>query len=224
MQKLKVRVLRLCFLKMINYVYVGIDMVSKKAFVVDPAWDLEAIQGCLDEEEAVLVGIFVTHSHVDHVNLVRKLSERYNVPVYMSKIEANYYQYSCENLRCFFDEDIVQIGELEVQCLLTPGHSKGSACFLVENCCFTGDTIFIEGCGLCQLPGGSAEDMFETFQRLKTLLWDEVLIYPGHRYGMEVGQPLWLVRRHNIYFGITNKEEFVKFRNRGNIKGTFSFK
>lgn len=199
-------------------------MESKKAFVIDPAWDMNAIQGCLDDEKAVLEAIFVTHSHVDHVNLVWEMVERYDVPVYMSEAEVQYYKYRCKNLRCFEDGDIVQIGNLEIQCLVTPGHSKGSACYLVENSCFTGDTVFIEGCGLCQFPGGSAEDMFETFQRLKTVLWDEVLIYPGHCYGKEVGQPMKIVKNHNIYFSISEKEHFVSFRNRSKIKGVFSFR
>ena len=224
MSEFKLRVLRLSFLKMINYVYIGIDVQTKKAFVIDPAWDMSAIKQCLDEEEAVLDKILITHSHVDHVNLADRLAKQYGVSVYISEIEKEYYHFQCRNLECFCDGDILRVGNLQIQCMVTPGHSKGSACYFVENHLFTGDTVFIEGCGLCQFAGGSAEEMYHTFQRLKDSISDNVLIYPSHRYGKMPGQTMKFVKDHNIYFSISDVEHFVSFRNRPNVKGTFSFK
>lgn len=220
----KVRSLRLSFLKIVNYVYIGIDVETGRAVVVDPAWNLQEIERVLREEHAVLDMILLTHSHMDHVNLADTMALKYDVPVYISWIEKEYYHFQCAHVRCFQDGDVLSLGDSHIVCYVTPGHSKGSTCYLIENNLFTGDTVFIEGCGMCKFAGGSAEDMYHSFQRLKASIADEVLVYPAHRYHAELGQTMQFVKDHNIYFAIQDIEAFVKFRNRPNIKGAFRFK
>ena len=220
----KLRILRLSCMKIVNYIYIGIDLASGKAIVVDPAWNLREIERCLEEENAVLNKILITHSHMDHVNLADKMAKKYNIPVYISQKERDYYHFESTNLHVFQDGEQLDFGSMKVHCYVTPGHSKGSTCYLIENNLFTGDTVFIEGCGMCKFAGGSAEDMYHSFQRLKASIADEVLVYPAHRYHAELGQTMQFVKDHNIYFAIQDIETFVKFRNRPNIKGAFRFK
>lgn len=220
----RVRMLRVGIGMFVNYVYVGVDEDTKKAFVVDPAWDLKAIERCLDEEGASLNKVFVTHSHFDHCNLADVLAGKYGVPVYVSEREADYYGFDCRNAVGFQDEETVMVGETAVRCLVTPGHSKGSTCYLVENNLFSGDTVFIEGCGACKFDGGSAEEMYESIQRIERTVSEEVLIYPGHRYVHALGVTMEFVKDHNIYFCIKDIDKFVEFRNRKNIKGQFTFR
>lgn len=211
-------------MKMKNYVYIGIDLETKKAFVVDPVWELKRIERCLEEEGAVLDKILLTHSHMDHVQLANQMAKKYNVSVYMSKEEIEHYKYHCTNLHSFHDNEIISVGEMKIRCLVTPGHTSGGACFLVEEYAFTGDTLFIEGCGMCKIPGGSATDMYHSIQRLKRELSDDVRIYPGHQYYKVPGQTMEYLKEHNIYLVIEDINHFIAFRNRKNIKGMLSFK
>lgn len=221
---LKVCMLHTIFMQMKNYVYVGIDPATRKAFVVDPAWDIRKIEQCLEQENAVLDKVLLTHSHIDHVNLANQLAKKYNVPVYMSQEEIDYYKFRCANLQSFCDKEMITVGTKNIRCLVTPGHTKGGACYLVEEHAFTGDTLFIEGCGMCKLPGGSALEMFYSLQRLKKEFTAETRIYPGHRYVDMPGQTMEYVKEHNIYLAMNDKEHFIAFRNRKKIKGLLSFK
>lgn len=208
----------------INYVYIGADLDTRKAFVVDPAWDLKAIQEYLTKEELSLEMILLTHSHVDHVNLVRDIVKEYNVPVYISSKEAQYYHYSCKNMMLFEDMEELWLGTKKIVCMETPGHSKGSTCFWFdEQYLFSGDTLFIEGCGICDTPGGSAYEMFHSFQKLNALIKDDTIVYPGHRFKQELGVRFEIIKNHNIYFAIPTKEQFASFRNRPNFKEALNF-
>lgn len=221
--KCKVRMLRLGYMGMVNYIYVVIELATRKAVVIDPAWNLSAIERCLEEEGAELNMILLTHSHMDHAQLADKIAEKYGVPVFISQAEKEYYHFKCVNLHVFQDEEQLELGNIKIECIVTPGHSRGSTCYLIENNLFTGDTVFMEGCGICKFSGGSAEEMYDSFQRLKAIIGEDVLVYPGHRYHSELGQTMGFVKEHNIYFAISDIEKFVAFRNRSNVKGMFRF-
>ncbi|TCS93642.1 MBL fold metallo-hydrolase [Hazenella coriacea] len=207
-----------------NFSYVVVDPITKSAFVVDPAWELSKITSKLYELNVDLVAILLTHSHYDHVNLVDPLVKKYNPNVYMSKSEIDYYQFKCRNLNAINDKEIIQVGNIEIECLLTPGHTVGGMCYLLSDSIFTGDTIFIEGCGICTGDGGSVVDMFESIQKVKSLVSPYVRVYPGHSYGKVPGQTLECLRKENIYFQLDKKEYFISFRMRKNQKGIFDFK
>ncbi len=212
------------FLNMINYSYIVVDNESKKALVVDPSWEIDKIINKLNEENAMLTTILLTHSHEDHTNLVNALVKRYNANVYMSEKEINYYGFRCKNLQRLNDLDEICINKTKISCILTAGHTAGGMCYLLKNCMFTGDTLFSEGCGLCFGIGASAEKMYDSIQRIKSLVANDVLIFPGHSYGVEPGKSFGHLRMINAYLGIEDKKKFVDFRNRKNIRGMFNFK
>ncbi len=212
------------FLDMINYCYIVVDKESKKALVVDPSWEIDKIVNKLNEENAQLTTILLTHSHEDHINLANELVNRFNANVYMSRKEIDYYGFKCRNLHALNDFDEICINKTKVSCILTEGHTAGGMCYLLQNCMFTGDTLFSEGCGICFCIGASAEKMYDSIQKIKKLVTDNVLIYPGHSYGIEPGKALGHLRMINVYLGIEDKKKFVAFRNRRNIRGIFKFK
>ncbi|MEC0767160.1 MBL fold metallo-hydrolase [Bacillus atrophaeus] len=207
-----------------NYCYIIADHVSGSAIVVDPSWELSKITNKLDELEVDLSAILLTHSHYDHVNLVEPLLKLFNPDVYMSKKEIDFYQFNCRNLIALNDNQTISIGNTEGRCLLTPGHTAGGMCYLFPESIFTGDTVFTEGCGICEDHGSSASDMFESIQRIKSEVSPDVRVYPGHSFGKEPGHIIKELFKHNIYFQIDKKEYFVKFRTRKNQKGIFDFK
>lgn len=204
-----------------NYMYIIVDTATSNAAIVDPAWDMELIVSCFDEIGVRLSIILLTHSHYDHVGMVEPLVERFGSSVYMSALECSYYHYHSPRLIRFRDMDILYLGQTRIQCLVTPGHSAGGSCFLLSDSLFTGDTLFIEGCGVCNLEGGSPEEMFESIQRIKRITAPHVRIYPGHSYGRPPGCRLGDLEKYNIYFGDIKKKDFVAFRMRKNQKPFF---
>jgi hydroxyacylglutathione hydrolase len=223
-QNTKVHQLRLSFKNFVNYAYLIVDNNSRQAAIVDPAWELRKFVDVLHEINVELAAVLLTHSHFDHVNMVKPLLKLYQPKIYMSGKEIEFYKYNCANLTPVKDKEIIKIGETKVTCLVTPGHTVGSTCFLVPGNLFTGDTIFIEGCGSCNAHGGSAEQMFESIGRIKTEVCPDTKVYPGHSFGKKPGYSISYLMHENIYFQINKKELFVDFRMRKNQPDIFSFK
>lgn len=207
----------------INYSYVIIDSESGQAAVVDPAWEIEPILKVIDQNNASLTKILLTHSHFDHVNLVEFLVSRFHATVYMSKKEIDFYNFTCPNLVGILESETIRLGNTTISCLLTPGHTVGSVCYLLLDCIFTGDTLFSEGCGLCDTNGGNPEKMFESLQRIKTSLPHSTRIYPGHSFGKPPGSSLKVVIKDNIYLQFNDKKQFTKFRMRKNQTMNYNF-
>ncbi|SFJ70044.1 MBL fold metallo-hydrolase [Thermoflavimicrobium dichotomicum] len=202
----------------INYTYIIVDKTSGRAAIVDPAWELELILRKILGIGAKPEAILLTHSHYDHVNLVDPLVEQFDSQVFMSKKEIDYYHFRCQNLNPVEDFDTIQLGETSITSLLTPGHTAGGTCYQLSESLFTGDTVFIEGCGICDTIGGSPDQMFDSIQKIKRHSNPDVRIYPGHSYGLEPGYPLKYLLHNNIYFIFEKKEQFIAFRMRKNQK------
>lgn len=199
-----------------NYMYIIVDIATLETAIVDPGWNFELIESFFEEIGVKPSAILLTHSHFDHVNLVEPLVEKYGSSVYMSSVECNYYQFTAPKLICFEDMEVLILGNTRIQCLVTPGHTAGGACFLLSDALFTGDTIFIEGCGMCNKDGGSPDQMYESFQRIKKTVAPHIRIYPGHSYGKMPGCRFDELEKYNIYILLNSKEHFVRFRMRRN--------
>ncbi|PYG87835.1 glyoxylase-like metal-dependent hydrolase (beta-lactamase superfamily II) [Ruminiclostridium sufflavum DSM 19573] len=212
------------FLNMINYSYIVVDKESKNALVVDPSWEIDKIISRLEKENAKLTAILLTHSHSDHTNLVNPLTARFNTEVYMSQEEIDCYGFRCRNLQGLEDLEDIFINRTKVKCILTKGHSEGGMCYLLKNCVFTGDTLFSEGCGYCWNKDSAAEQMYESIQKLKYILSDDIIVYPGHSYGVEPGKTFGHLKMINVYMGFESKSRFVEFRNRKGKRGMLNFK
>jgi glyoxylase-like metal-dependent hydrolase (beta-lactamase superfamily II) len=208
-----------------NYTYIIVDHRTRDAAVVDPAWELDTIAAALRRLDVGVKAILLTHSHFDHVNLVDRLADRYAPTVYLHRTEIDFYRYACRNLVALGDGDTIAVGATEFRCFHTPGHTAGSLCYLAPDSLFSGDTLFTEGCGVCDTYGGSASAMFRSMQYLKAAVADHVAVYPGHSFGKEPGHTFAHLRQNNVYLNITDERRFVEFRNRptGNPAKFFDF-
>lgn len=219
-----VTVLRVKYLLIINYCYLVIDSSTKSAILVDPAWESKKIEKTLAETSANLVGVLITHHHFDHINLANFFAKKYDVPVFLSQIEIDFYSVKCTNLHPIVTFVPFTLKQLSITPFLTPGHTKGGTSYLLGNNFFCGDTLFIEGCGICTGKGGDPAALFDTLQHIKTDLAPNTLIYPGHSYGDPVGQPFSYVCEKNVYLMIKNKNKFIDFRMRPKQSHLFKFK
>jgi glyoxylase-like metal-dependent hydrolase (beta-lactamase superfamily II) len=140
------------------------------------------------------------------------LLERAQVPVHVQSVEADWVAkvtgLAPSDLTLHEGDSVVTVGELPIRLLHTPGHTPGSQCFLVDGRLVAGDTLFLQGCGRTDFPGGDVEAMYASLQRLGSLAGNPV-VYPGHRYSEEPHAPLLDVRRTNVVFRPRSAEEFV---------------
>lgn len=207
-----------------NHCYLIIDENTKEAVLVDPAWDLKKIENQLNSFRVKLVSILLTHAHFDHINLAGKLAARHCCQVFMSRQEAEFYDFKCQHLELFSSEEVLKAGHFSVTPVITPGHTKGSTCFLIENNLFTGDTLFIEGCGICVGAGSDIEELYNSINKLKERIMPDTKVFPGHCYGELPGRPFSFLLKNNIYLQINDYKHFVAFRMRKNQNKLFAFK
>ncbi len=159
-----------------NYAYILLCEKSGKAAVVDPA---EAYPVMMEVEKAggELAAILCTHHHTDHVGDIETLlAEMARLPVYCHYSDKH--RILGAN-RLLSEGECFSVGDLQVEVLHTPGHTRGSIVYLIDGALFTGDTLFGAGCG--KLFEGTVEDMYASLNRLKKLP-DETNIYFGHEY------------------------------------------
>jgi len=105
------------------------------------------------------------------------------------------------------NDDVLQVGAIPIRLLHTPGHTPGSQCFLVDGRLVAGDTLFLEGCGRMDLPGGDAGLMYESLRGLATLP-DTTTVYPGHRYSPKSSEDLSVVKQMNHVFRPSSAQQW----------------
>lgn len=209
---------------MANFIYLLGDRETGECMVVDPAWDIDGLLQIIDDDEMKLTGALITHYHPDHVGGsifgmeitgLADLMARNPVPIYVNKHEADGLRQvtgiALSDMRLVDSEDTVKVGSLEVTCLHTPGHTPGSQCFRVRDCLVAGDTLFLQGCGRVDLPGGDSEEMFRTLTQRLAKIQDEIILYPGHDYGAKPSASIGEVRRSNSYLQVKRLEDWLQF-------------
>ena len=167
----------------------------QEALIIDPGSKPEAISNLLDGLGAVPIAILNTHAHYDHIGAVSALLQKYSMPFFLhgddAKLlkQANIYKIMFESKDSIsipsFGEDLADIHKkhlfsgFQIQVIHTPGHTAGSACLLIGNHLFSGDTLLPWGAGRTDLPGGNSKKLQDSLEILRKLP-DEYLVYPGH--------------------------------------------
>lgn len=197
-----------------NFMYVIGDRGRRECVVVDPAWEVDRVLGEAEKEGMKVTGALVTHAHFDHVNGLDEFLNKIKGKIYCQKDEAEFLKPWQADLKPIEGGEKLAVGEIKITFLHTPGHTPGSQCFLVENKLVSGDTLFIQACGRCDLPGGDPEQMYYSLKRLAEL--DErTLLYPGHNYSDEPTSTIGQEKRWNPYLQTSSLKDFLAFRMRG---------
>lgn len=203
-----------------NCLYVLGDPESKKAFIVDPAWDPVGLYEHATSEGYEVEGVLATHLHQDHVGGslfgqkipgVAELLEHVELPIYIHEIEADRMieqtQIAPSAVRRFESEERFVLGNLEILAMHTPGHSPGSTAFLCGDRLIAGDTLFVMGCGRVDLPGSDPDAMFRSLRRLAELP-PETAVYPGHNYGPTESSTIGVELERNVYMKVSTIEQW----------------
>jgi glyoxylase-like metal-dependent hydrolase (beta-lactamase superfamily II) len=196
--------------QMVNFVYLVGDRRTGEAMVVDPAYDIAGLLDLVAADDMRLVGALATHYHPDHVGGslagydvqgVRELLELAPVPVHVQADEAPWVtrvtDAGGDDLVTHESGDVVLVGQVPIELIHTPGHTPGSQCFLVDNRLVAGDTLFLEGCGRTDLPGGDPDQMYESLTQRLARVPDDAVLFPGHLYSAEPSASMGETRRWN---------------------------
>jgi len=104
--------------------------------------------------------------------------------------------------------DILDVGDIHIELLHTPGHTPGSQCFLVYGRLVSGDTLFLEGCGRTDFPGSDPAQMYDSLQRLASLP-DDVIVFPGHRYSLPSSATMEAIKEMNFVYKPRSREQWL---------------
>lgn len=174
------------------------------ALVVDPSVSAEAILRIAKEQNAEIEGILLTHGHFDHILSLDVLRKKLSIPAALhghdavmltdGRKNAFYDFFGKERVfgaaeQLLSEGDTISLGGETITVLHTPGHTGGSVCYLCDNALITGDTLFANTYGRCDLWSGSDEEMRSSLLRLRTLSPD-LTIYPGHGDTARLGDAL----------------------------------
>jgi len=204
-----------------NFTYALGDRETGDAVLVDPAYCPSELVDLLVADEMQLVGVIATHYHADHVGGalmgdhhvagVAELLALVNVPVHVQSEEAEWITaragVSDDALIQHRDGDHLDVGAVVLTLLHTPGHTPGSQCVLVDGRLLSGDTLFIDGCGRTDLPGGDAAEMYRTLSARLRPVSDETVLFPGHLYSADSSMAMGDVRARNFVLAPQSQSE-----------------
>ena len=202
-----------------NYVYLIGSTETRKAAVVDAAWDIDEILRIAAQDEMEITHALVTHTHPDHVgggfagmeiDGVTELLEKCKAKVVVHKAEAEFIKgLSSSDMIKTDNGDKVDVGGLEIQLMHTPGHTPGSQCFLVDNRVISGDTLFVDACGRVDFPGGNPEQMYYSLTQKLMALPDDMILFPGHNYAPLKHATMGEQKKTNPYLKFSSLKDFL---------------
>jgi len=196
-----------------NFIYIIEDHASKRAAIVDPAWDVDEILKLTTLRGLNVTDILLTHCHHDHINGIEEVLHRHDAQIHLMKAENEFWSPGFIKPKLLQGGDIIKLGETQIEALHTPGHSKGSACYKIGNQLIAGDTMFVFGCGHCRLGGSDPETLFQTLEKLKKEMPGNTIILPGHNYSPTHPTSTMSAQiEGNPFLHFNNKYDFTKYR------------
>jgi len=183
--------------------YVLKDESSKEAVIIDLGGSFEEIKSGLDKEGYRIKYILNTHGHFDHIFGEPEVMEKYpEIPVLINKEDESHYSrlehealawgfktdYSALKPTQYIDENShIEIGGKQIKIFATPGHSKGSLSYYIDNKLFSGDALFCLSIGRTDFPDGDYDTLIKSIKEKLLPLPDDTQVYPGHGFSSDMG-------------------------------------
>jgi glyoxylase-like metal-dependent hydrolase (beta-lactamase superfamily II) len=209
--------------QMLNLIYLVGDRETGEAVAVDPAYAPGEVLDLLAADGMRLTGVLATHYHPDHVGGdmmgfsivgIGQLLELADVPIHVQRDEARFVSAVTgvtDALVGHDSGDVVTVGSVPIELVHTPGHTPGSQCFMVDGKLVAGDTLFLEGCGRTDLPGGDPEQMYLSLTQRLAKVPDDTVLYPGHLYSADPSATMGETRARNYVFQPQTLEDWMRY-------------
>jgi glyoxylase-like metal-dependent hydrolase (beta-lactamase superfamily II) len=169
-----------------------------ESVIIDPGDEPDKIEARIREMALKPEAILLTHGHIDHINAASRLREVFGCRVVCHASDTGMVQGEEPTLwglvrnPCHVDQqvedgDTIVSGDKTFKVIHTPGHTRGSVCFLMDSNLFSGDVLFMGSIGRTDLPGGSDSEMMKTLKTKIAVLGDDTRVYPGHGPDTTIG-------------------------------------
>ena len=197
-----------------TYTYLIASAKGREAVIIDPVIEnVDNYIKILGELDLKLVKVIDTHIHADHVTGATKLKKATNCTTLMGEhTPADAVEIKVK------DGEIIEIDNLKIKSLYTPGHTSDSYSFLMDNHLFSGDTLLIDGTGRTDFQNGNAKDAYNSIFNKLLRLPEETLLYPAHDYKGEKVSTIGKEIKQNPRLQVKSEDEYVEIMNNLNLK------
>ncbi|MDA9596571.1 MBL fold metallo-hydrolase [Candidatus Pelagibacter sp.] len=196
-----------------TYTYLIASAKGREAVIIDPVLEnVEEYIVLLKELDLKLVKVIDTHIHADHITGATKLKQVTNCITLMGEhTPADTVEIKVK------DNEIIEIDNLKIKSLYTPGHTSDSYSFLLDNYLFTGDTLLINGTGRTDFQNGSSKDAYNSLFNNLLKLPEDTLVYPGHDYNGKLSSTIGNEKKFNPRLQVKSVDEYVDIMSNLNL-------
>ena len=197
-----------------TYTYLISSGKGREALIIDPVLEnVGQYINTLKELDLKLVKVIDTHIHADHVTGASKLKDITKC----STIMGDHTPADTVEIK-IKDDEFINLDNLKIRAMYTPGHTSDSYCFLMGNYLFSGDTLLINGTGRTDFQNGNAKDAYNSIFNKLLKLPEETLLYPAHDYKGEKVSTIGKEIKNNPRLQVKSQDEYVEIMNNLNLK------
>ena len=196
-----------------TYTYLISSGKGREALIIDPVIEnVTEYISLLKELDLKLVKVIDTHIHADHVTGASKLKDITKCSTIMgAHTPAESVEIKVK------DDEYIDIDNLKIRAMYTPGHTSDSYSFLMNNYLFSGDTLLINGTGRTDFQNGNAKDAYNSIFNKLLKLPEETFLYPAHDYKGEKVSTIGKEKKQNPRLQINNVDEYVEIMSNLNL-------
>jgi len=196
-----------------TYTYLIASAKGREALIIDPVLgNIEQYIKLLNELDLKLVKVIDTHIHADHITAASKLKNKTNCTTIMGEHTPS----DTVEIKVK-DNEVIYVDKLEIKVIYTPGHTKDSYSFLVDDYLFSGDTLLINGTGRTDFQGGNSEDSYNSIFNRLLKLPEETLLYPAHDYNGQTVSSIGKEKKFNPRLQVNGINEYINIMNNLNL-------
>ena len=196
-----------------TYTYLIASAKGREALIIDPVLEnVEQYIKLLNELDLKLVKVIDTHIHADHITAASKLKNKTNCTTIMGEhTPSDTVEVKVK------DNEIIYVDKLEIKVIYTPGHTKDSYSFLMDDYLFSGDTLLINGTGRTDFQGGNSKDSYNSIFNRLLKLPEETLLYPAHDYNGQTVSTIGKEKKFNPRLQVNSVNEYIDIMNNLNL-------
>ena len=200
-------------LKSSTYTYLIASAKGREAIIIDPVLEnVDEYIGHLKELDLKLVKVIDTHIHADHITGASKLKLNTNCTTIMGENSP------AETIDVKLkDGEIIEIDQLKIRAMFTPGHTSDSYSFIMSNYLFSGDTLLINGTGRTDFQNGSSKDAYDSIFNKLLKLPEETILYPGHDYHGKKSSTIGKEKKNNPRLQVENVDQYIEIMSNLNL-------